>query len=55
MGFPGSHLALTRLAKRYGVTKREMLERLKLEADQQILATLDCDSSEWSDYFSVTA
>lgn len=29
-----SFLALDRLAKRYGVTKREMIERLVLEADQ---------------------
>jgi hypothetical protein len=32
-----------------------MLERLILAADQQILDTLDPDSKEWSEYFSVTA
>ncbi|HEX7893879.1 MAG TPA: hypothetical protein VF447_06790 [Terriglobales bacterium] len=51
----GTVLALGRLAKRYGVTQREMLERLVLAADQQILATLDPDSSEWNEYFTVTA
>ena len=48
-------LALGRLAKRYGVTQREMLERLILEANQQIVKSLDIDSQEWSDYFNVTA
>lgn len=50
----GAALALVRLSKRYGVTQREMLERLILAADQQIVATLNPDSQEWSDYFSVT-
>ena len=49
-----SFLALDRLAKRYGVTKREMVERLVLEADQQIVGMLDPDSREWGAYFSVT-
>jgi hypothetical protein len=51
----GTALALGRLAKRYGVTQREILERLVLAADQQILDTLDPDSSEWNGYFTVTA
>jgi hypothetical protein len=50
----GSSLALDRLAKRYGVTKREMIERLVLEADQKIVGSLDPDSREWEEYFSVT-
>ena len=50
----GSSLALDRLAKRYGVTKREMIERLLLEADQKIVGSLDPDSREWEEYFSVT-
>ena len=49
-----SFLALDRLAKRYGVTKREMIERLVLEADQKIVGSLDPDSREWEEYFSVT-
>lgn len=51
----GTALALGRLAKHYGVTQREILERLILAADQQILVTLELDSSEWKEYFSVTA
>lgn len=51
----GTALALGRLAKRNGVTQREMLERLVLGADQQILSALDPESSEWEEYFSVTA
>ena len=50
----GSSLALDRLAKRYGVTKREMIERLVFEADQKIVGSLDPDSREWEEYFSVT-
>lgn len=50
----GASLALARLANRYGVTKREILERLISEADDQITATLDPDSPEWSAYFNAT-
>ena len=49
----GVHMALTRLAKHYGVTKREMLERLITEADQQIEDTLMTDG-EWETYHDVT-
>lgn len=51
----GAALALGRLAKRYGVTQRQMLERLILSADQQIVSAIDPDSKEWSEYFAVTA
>lgn len=51
----GTLLALGRLTRRYGVTQREMLEQLVLGADQQILATLEPDSKEWKEYFSVAA
>ncbi|SCU98858.1 conserved hypothetical protein [Cupriavidus necator] len=49
-----SDLALQRLARRYAVTKRAMLERLVATADAEILRTLDIDSPEWSEYFGVT-
>ena len=49
----GTALALARLAKRYGVTKREMLERLINEADQLIEDTLQTDE-EWEIYHNVT-
>lgn len=48
-------LALRRLARRYCVTQREMLERLVLAADQEILDTLRPDDAEWAQYFGVTA
>jgi hypothetical protein len=51
----GVAFALSRLARRYGVTQREMLERLILEADQQIINSLDDDSQELCDYLNVTA
>jgi hypothetical protein len=50
----GTYLALGRLAGRYGVTNREMLEKLVGEADQAIVSTLDPDLPEWSTYFTVT-
>lgn len=50
-----THYALNRLANRYGVTQREMLERLVCEADDAILKTIDLASPEWGDYMCVTA
>jgi len=47
-------LALGRLARRYGVTQREMIERLVLESDQEIVDALDPDSAAWDAYFTVT-
>jgi hypothetical protein len=44
-------LALERLARRYAVTKREMLERLVLRADAAIVRRLEPDSAEWDAYF----
>jgi hypothetical protein len=49
----GSHMALNRLAKRYGVTKREILERLIGDADRQIIDSIETDE-EWDVYFNVT-
>ena len=50
----GASLALSRLANRYGVTRREILERLISEADEKISATLELDSPERAAYFDVT-
>ncbi len=47
-------LALARLSNRYGVTNRAMLEKLILEADERISASLELDSPEWDDYHRVT-
>ena len=44
-------LALGRLARRYGVTQRKMLERLITIEDDRILATLNTDTPEWDAYF----
>jgi hypothetical protein len=48
-------LALDRLARHYGVTRRVMLERLILEADDAILKGLELDSPGWDAYMAVTA
>jgi hypothetical protein len=39
-------LALERLAKRYGVTKRAMIERLVIAENERIRETLELDSPE---------
>lgn len=44
-------LALERLARRYGVTKREMIERLAAAVDDQVQRTLELDTPEWDAYF----
>lgn len=36
----GTYLALERLARHYGITKREMLERLVVAEDARITATM---------------
>jgi hypothetical protein len=45
-------LALDRLAKSYGVTKREMLERLVVGAEDKLLEGMKSESPEWEKYFS---
>ena len=49
-----SSLALDRLVRRYGVTKREFLEKMILEADEAILRTLDLETPEWDRYFGIS-
>ena len=44
-------LALARLARRYGVTQREILEQLVTVEDNRILATMEPGSPEWDAYF----
>ena len=44
-------LALARLARRYGVTQREILERFITSEDDRVLATMKPDSPEWDAYF----
>ncbi len=46
-----THLALERLARHYGVTQREMLERLIRAEDDGVLAGIHTDTPEWDAYF----
>jgi hypothetical protein len=46
-------LGLARLARRAGVTQREMVERLVVKADKRVLAKLDPDTPEWNAYFGL--
>jgi hypothetical protein len=43
-------LALQRLANRYGVTKREMLEKLLVNEEEKVLQSLDLDTAEGKNY-----
>jgi hypothetical protein len=43
-------LALDRLANRYGITKRELLERLLVAEEDKVLKGLDLDSPEGRKY-----
>jgi hypothetical protein len=45
-------LALNRLANSYGITKREMLERLVVSAEDKLLKGMKSESPEWEKYFS---
>lgn len=45
-------LALNRLANSYGVTKREMLERLVVGAEDNLLNGMKSESPAWEKYFS---
>lgn len=47
--------ALDRLARSYGVTKRDLLEKMLIEADLAKTSGMDIDSQEWSDYSLPTA
>ena len=47
-------LALARLALRYALTKREMLERLVVRAEAAIVRRLDPDSEQWDSYFNAS-
>lgn len=44
--------ALARLARRCALTRRQMLERLIVRADDAIVRRLDPDSKQWDLYFN---
>ncbi|CAB3774444.1 hypothetical protein [Paraburkholderia humisilvae] len=46
-----AELALARLARRYVVIRRQMLERLSTRADDAIVRRLDPDSPQWDAHF----
>jgi hypothetical protein len=48
----GAALALERLARHHGLTKRQMLEQLIEAADERIRKRLKSDA-EWDEYFGV--
>ena len=48
----GAALALARLARRYGVTQRELVENMLIAEDERLLATMAIDTPEWDTYFA---
>lgn len=48
----GAALAMARLASRYGVTQRELVEKMLLAEDERVLGTLSIDNPEWEMYFA---
>jgi hypothetical protein len=48
-----AHAALRRLAAHHGLSQREMIEHLLLQADSHISQALELDSAEWQAYFEV--
>lgn len=44
-------LALARLARRYAVTQRTIVERLIRAEDEHVLAAIEPDSPQWREYF----
>ena len=49
-----SALALARLSRHSGITKRQMLERLVCAADDAILNVLEFDTPELDSYLNLT-
>ena len=49
----GAHLALERLARHHSITQREMLERLIMDADTDIIRKLELDTPAWDEYMRV--
>lgn len=48
-----AYLALVRLAQHKGMTKREVLERLLIDADIRVTSKLDDTKPEWDEYFKI--
>ena len=48
-------LAIERLARRYCVTQREIIERLVIAEDDRVSSSIDLDSPEWDEYFGTVA
>jgi len=48
-----AHMALERIAKRNGVTQREMIERFIKAEDDRILAGIGQGTAEWDVYLGI--
>lgn len=48
-------LAIARLARRYRVTKREIIEKLIRTEDERTIAGIEFESKDWDEYFATPA
>ena len=46
-------LSIKRLARRYGVTKRELIEQLVGREEDRVLAAMAIDTPDWDRYFEL--
>ena len=46
--------ALQRLARHHGISQRALIEQILFRTDDEIIRTLEPDTSEWDHYFGVT-
>ena len=49
-----AYCALQRLAEHEGISQRNLIERLLLNADDEIVERLEPDTPQWEQYFGVT-
>ena len=45
--------AIARLAKRSGVSKRELFMKLVADADTAVIKNIDIDTPEWDEYMKI--
>lgn len=48
----GTYLALERISLRYGLTKRDALEKVIRAEDERIFAGMEYNSKEWNEYMN---
>lgn len=47
------YFCLDRIARRYGITKRKVIENLLDKENNRIVKKLETDTPEWNEYFNI--